>query len=74
MIHTIPLGKELPMDTVAFLQENTKGLFPETLGIRFLEAAPEPPCTTPSRNTRAIHKRERLYSKEQRAKRPTLNS
>lgn len=29
------------MDTVAFLQENTKGLFPETLGLHFLEAAPE---------------------------------
>jgi 1,4-dihydroxy-2-naphthoyl-CoA hydrolase len=27
------------MDAVAFLQENTKGLFPEVLGIRFLEAA-----------------------------------
>jgi 1,4-dihydroxy-2-naphthoyl-CoA hydrolase len=29
------------MDQVAFLQENTKGLFPEVLGIRFLEASPE---------------------------------
>jgi 1,4-dihydroxy-2-naphthoyl-CoA hydrolase len=29
------------MDRVAFLQENTKGLFPEVLGIRFLEASPE---------------------------------
>ncbi len=29
------------MDVVAVLQENTKGLFPEVLGIRFLEAAPE---------------------------------
>lgn len=27
------------MDAVAFLQENTKGLFPEVLGLRFLEAA-----------------------------------
>ena len=29
------------MDHIAFLQENTKGLFPEVLGIRFLEASPE---------------------------------
>jgi 1,4-dihydroxy-2-naphthoyl-CoA hydrolase len=29
------------MDHVAFLQGNTKGLFPEVLGIRFLEASPE---------------------------------
>lgn len=29
------------MDAVAFLQENTKGLFPEVLGIRFLEASSE---------------------------------
>lgn len=29
------------MDSVAFLQETTKGLFPEVLGIQFLEAAPE---------------------------------
>jgi 1,4-dihydroxy-2-naphthoyl-CoA hydrolase len=29
------------MDHVAFLQENIKGLFPEVLGIRFLEASPE---------------------------------
>lgn len=29
------------MDSVAFLQEHTKGLFPEVLGIRFLEASPE---------------------------------
>jgi 1,4-dihydroxy-2-naphthoyl-CoA hydrolase len=29
------------MDHVVFLQENTKGLFPEVLGVRFLEAAPE---------------------------------
>lgn len=29
------------MDFVAVLQENTKGLFPEVLGVRFLEAAPE---------------------------------
>lgn len=29
------------MDSVTFLQDNTKGLFPELLGIRFLEAAPE---------------------------------
>lgn len=29
------------MDTVAFLQEHTTGLFPEVLGLRFLEAAPE---------------------------------
>jgi uncharacterized protein (TIGR00369 family) len=29
------------MDFVAFLQANTKGLFPEVLGVRFLEAAPE---------------------------------
>jgi 1,4-dihydroxy-2-naphthoyl-CoA hydrolase len=29
------------MDPVTFLQDNTKGLFPELLGIRFLEAAPE---------------------------------
>lgn len=29
------------MDAVTFLQENTKGLFPEVLGIRFLEASPE---------------------------------
>lgn len=27
------------MDAVVFLQENTKGLFPEVLGLRFLEAA-----------------------------------
>jgi uncharacterized protein (TIGR00369 family) len=29
------------MDHVAFLQDNTKGLFPEVLGVRFLEASPE---------------------------------
>jgi uncharacterized protein (TIGR00369 family) len=29
------------MDAVAILQESTKGLFPEVLGVRFLEAAPE---------------------------------
>ena len=29
------------MDFVAFLQENTKGLFPEVLGIHFLEASLE---------------------------------
>lgn len=29
------------MDFVAVLQENTKGLFPEVLGLRFLEASPE---------------------------------
>ena len=29
------------MDPVAFLQEHTKGLFPEVLGVRFLEASPE---------------------------------
>lgn len=29
------------MDHVASLQENTKGLFPEVLGVRFLEASPE---------------------------------
>jgi uncharacterized protein (TIGR00369 family) len=29
------------MDHVAFLQENVKGLFPEVLGVRFLEASPE---------------------------------
>src|SRR5260221_13025116 len=29
------------MDHVAFLQENTKGLFPEVLGVRFLEASSE---------------------------------
>ena len=29
------------MDSVAFLQENIKGLFPEVLGVRFLEASPE---------------------------------
>jgi 1,4-dihydroxy-2-naphthoyl-CoA hydrolase len=29
------------MDHVVFLQENTKGLFPEVLGIRFLEASPD---------------------------------
>ena len=29
------------MDHVAFLQENTKGLFPEVLGVRFLEASPD---------------------------------
>jgi len=29
------------MNFVAFLQENTKGLFPEVLGLRFLEASPE---------------------------------
>jgi len=29
------------MDHVAFLQEKTKGLFPEVLGVRFLEASPE---------------------------------
>src|SRR5262245_9996502 len=29
------------MDHVAFLQENVKGLFPEVLGVHFLEASPE---------------------------------
>lgn len=29
------------MDAVTFLQEQTKGLFPEALGLCFLEAAPE---------------------------------
>ncbi len=29
------------METLTFLQDSTKGLFPEVLGIRFLEAAPE---------------------------------
>lgn len=29
------------MDSVTFLQDNTKGLFPELLGIRFLEASQE---------------------------------
>jgi len=29
------------MDHVAFLQANIKGLFPEVLGVRFLEASPE---------------------------------
>ena len=29
------------MDAVALLQKNTKGLFPEVLGVRFLEAAQE---------------------------------
>jgi uncharacterized protein (TIGR00369 family) len=29
------------MDSVALLQENTKGLFPEVLGVRFSEASPE---------------------------------
>jgi uncharacterized protein (TIGR00369 family) len=29
------------MDAIAILQENTKGLFPEVLGVRFLEATPE---------------------------------
>jgi len=29
------------MDSVAFLQEHTKGLFPEVLGVRFLAASPE---------------------------------
>lgn len=29
------------MGHVAFLQENTKGLFPEVLGVRFLEVSPE---------------------------------
>lgn len=31
----------MDMDAVAFLQETTKGLFPEVLGLRFLEATPE---------------------------------
>jgi uncharacterized protein (TIGR00369 family) len=29
------------MDTTALLQERTKGLFPEVLGVRFLDATPE---------------------------------
>jgi 1,4-dihydroxy-2-naphthoyl-CoA hydrolase len=29
------------MDAVTFLQDNTKGLFPELLGIHFLESSPE---------------------------------
>jgi hypothetical protein len=29
------------VDALTFLQDNTKGLFPELLGIRFLEASQE---------------------------------